>query len=124
MKGDYSGFGNSGGIGSAGTNGGLQNGVDYNTAGSNSVGKVDSIQTLSEAHSMPVVSFPNSVSRNYRNGVINTERYYDENGKPYLDIDYSDHGNPSTHRTVPHEHDIYFDADGKMHRGKEKGIKK
>lgn len=126
MKGDYSGFGGSGGEGSAGSGvgGGLQNGLDYNVAGSSSVGQVDSVQTLSEAHSIPTSGSPNSVTRNYRNGSLCTERYYGGDGKPYLDIDYSDHGNPSTHRTVPHEHSIHFDAAGKMHRGKDTGIKK
>lgn len=42
----------------------------------------------------------------------------------YLDIDYTDHGNPKTHPTVPHEHSINFDDDGNMNRGKEKEIKK
>lgn len=125
MKGNYSGFAGSGGSGSTGSNdGGLQNGVDYNTAGSSSVGKVNSVQTLSEAHSMSTSGFSNSVTRNYRNGALCSERYYGEDGKAYLDIDYSDHGNPSTHGTVPHEHSIHFDANGKMHRGKDSGIKK
>lgn len=126
MKGDYSGFNGSGGLGSAGSGpgGDIQNGVDYNTAGSCSVGQVDSVQTMSEAHSLKTFGFPNSVVRNYRNGSLYTERYYDGKGKPYLDIDYSNHGNPSTHRTVPHEHSIHFDANGKMYRGKDSNIKK
>lgn len=126
MKGEYSGFAGSGGVGStgSGSSGGLQNGVDYNTAGSRSVREVDSVQTLSESHSIPTSGYPNSVTRNYRNGSLYTERYYGENGKPYLDIDYSDHGNPSTHTTVPHEHSIYFDANGTLHRERDTGINK
>ncbi len=31
-------------------------------------------------------------------GDIILERYYDGNGNAYLDIDYSNHGNPKTHR--------------------------
>lgn len=125
MKGDYFGFDSFGGSGSKAKDfGGIRNGVDYNTAGSSSVGKVDSIQTLSEVHSIPVFGVPDSVTRNYKNGSLSTERYYGGGGKPYLDIDYSDHGNPLTHRSVPHEHSIYFDANGKMRRGKDTGIKK
>ena len=57
------------------------------------------------------------------NYVINA-CYYDGDGNAYLDIDYSDHGNPKTHPTVPHEHDIWFDDDGGFHRGRDKGINK
>lgn len=121
MKGDYSEFHN---IGEVTAENGFKNGVDYNTANSQSVKQVDHIQTLSEVHSIPIVSSPNSVTRNYRNGSLYTERYFGENGKPYLDIDYSNHGNPSTHKNVPHEHIIEFDTNGKMHRRKETGIQK
>ncbi len=97
----------------------LLNGIDYNTAESKNVKQVDAVQTLSEAHSVPKSGTPNSVARNYRNGLLNSERYFGEDGMPYLDIDYTDHGNPSTHKTVPHEHKISFDSNGKMKRGKE-----
>lgn len=66
---------------------------NYNTAGSSNVGEVHTIQILSNAHSMPTTSSPNSVSRNYREGKLATERYFNQNGEPYLDIDYTDHGN-------------------------------
>lgn len=49
------------------------------------------------------------------NGNLNSERYYDDDGKAYLDIDYTNHGNPKTHPKVPHEHKITF-IDSKMHR--------
>lgn len=125
MKGNYSGFDRGGsGSGDGGSDSGLINGADYNVAGSSSVGQVDSVQTVSELHTMPISGTPHSVTRNYRGGSLSTERYYGEDGKPYLDIDYSDHGNPLTHRTVPHEHSIEFDENGKMHRGKDTGIKK
>ena len=55
---------------------------------------------------MPESGDKNSVVQNYRNGSLCTERYFDENGLPYLDIDYSNHGNPKMHPIVPHEHDI------------------
>jgi hypothetical protein len=39
------------------------------------------------------------------------ERYYNQEGMAYLDIDYTDHGNPKMHPNVPHEHDIRFNGD-------------
>ena len=103
-----------------------QNGTDYNTAGSTSIGNVTSISSTHDVHSVPVQGTPNSVSRNYRDGHLNSERYYDSDGNAYLDIDYTNHGNPNTHPHVPHEHAIHFDADGKMHRDNEPegGIRK
>lgn len=73
---------------------------------------------------MPISGSLNSATRNYKNGSLYTERYFGSDGKPYLDIDYSDHGNSATHKIVPHEHSIHFDVNGKMHRGKEIGVKK
>ena len=93
----------------------LQNGLDYNTAGSSSVRRVDSVQTLSEAHSMPISGSLNLATRNYKNGSLYTERYFGSDGKPYLDIDYTDHGNSKMHPDVPHQHKIVF-VDGKMDR--------
>lgn len=125
MKGNWDGFsGGGGGSGSVGDSGGgsLVNGKDYNSAGSSSVGKVDSVTTISNSHSVPTTSTPNSVTKNYKDGKLSSERYYGDDGKAYLDIDYSDHGNPATHPRVPHEHSISFDDNGNMHRGKEKGI--
>ena len=121
MKGDWSSYEGSGGSGAAGGDGGggYTNGTDYNTAGSSSVGQVDSVTTVSNMHSLPTSSSPNSVTRNYRDGKLSSERYYGSDGKPYLDIDYSDHGNPKAHPDVPHEHSIYFDENGVFHREKE-----
>ena len=121
MKGynsDYGGGGNSS------SSSGPVNGKDYNGAGSKSVDKVDSVTVTSDIHTVPKEGPPNSVSKNYVDGNLDSERYYDENGNSYLDIDYSDHGNPKTHPTVPHEHDIWFDDNGGFHRGKDKGINK
>lgn len=102
--------------------GGPVNGSDYNSAGSNTVKTVTSV-VKTDSHSVPVTGIPNSVTKNYKQGKLDSERYYGKDGKAYLDIDYSNHGNPKTHPTVPHEHDISFDSDGKMHRGKDKGIR-
>ena len=80
----------------------------YNGANSPSVGIVNSIKEYeyddSNTNSLPINGVPNSVSIIKKNGKIHQERYYDENGNPYLDIDYSDHGNPKQHPKVPHEH--------------------
>ena len=35
---------------------------------------------------------------------IEDKRVYDENGKAYRDIDYTNHGNAKNHPQVPHEH--------------------
>ena len=122
MKGNWDGFssgvGGSGGGGDSG--GGPVNGTDYNSAGSSSVGQVDSVTTVSNAHSMPQAGEPNSVTKNYKNGKLSTERYYGSDGKPYLDIDYSNHGNAKMHPHVPHEHKITF-KDGRMQREKTDG---
>lgn len=122
MKGNWNGFSGGGGSGGGGDGGGsgYVNGTDYNSAGSSSVGKVDSVTTVSNVHSMPVSGTPNSVTKNYKDGKLSTERYYGSDGKPYLDIDYSNHGNAKMHPHVPHEHKITF-KDGKMDRQKTDG---
>ena len=91
--------------------------ADCNPAGSKSVREVESVQTLEDAHSLPLKSKPNSAIQNYKEGNLVTERYYGFDGKPYLDIDYTDHGNPKMHPIVPHEHDISFDS-GRFSREK------
>lgn len=83
-------------------------GVDFNQAGSKDVRKVDNVSTIS-AHSMPTESSPNTVVRNYKNGELVTERYFDETGTPYLDIDYTSHGNSTIHQSVPHQHKIWIE---------------
>lgn len=119
MKGYNSDYGG-GGNGSDGS----VNGKDYNGAGSKSVGQVDTVNITSDNHSVPTKGEPNSVTKDYKDGKLSSERYYGEDGNAYLDIDYSDHGNPKTHPTVPHEHIIWFDDDGGFHRGRDKGINK
>lgn len=123
MKGNWPGFSGRGSSNSGDGGEGYVNGKDYNTAASSNVGKVISIVTLSNAHSVPTTASSNSVMKNYKDGKLNSERYYGEDGKAYLDIDYSNHGNPLTHPYVPHEHNITFDKTGNMHRGKGKKIK-
>ena len=39
-----------------------------------------------------------------KDGNIVTRRWYDENGKAYKDVDYTNHGNAKNHPKVPHEH--------------------
>lgn len=126
MKGYNSDFGNDengeNGEANKGTASDPVNGEDYNTANSSSVKAVDSVVITANQHTMPVIGSPNTVVKNYNNGKLNTERYFDKDGKPYLDIDYSDHGNSKTHPVVPHEHDIQI-TKGKLHRGKDRRIK-
>ena len=78
---------------------------------------------MADSHSVPTQGVPNSVTQNFKDGKLDSERYYDDNGNAYLDIDYTNHGNPKTHPNVPHEHDIWFDDDGSFHRGKDNGIR-
>jgi len=112
MKGYNADYGGGGGK----SGGGPANGTDYNTANSSSVGRVDSVTTISNAHNVPSHGEPNSVTKNYKDGKLASERYYDGNGDAYMDIDYNDHGNSGRHPNVPHEHKIWFDKNGKMHR--------
>lgn len=89
----------------------------FNNAASKSVKTVDYTFQVYNVRSMPEHGDANSVVQNYRNGSLSTERYFDEKGTPYLDIDYSNHGNPKTHPIVPHEHDIEI-VDGHIKREK------
>lgn len=57
-----------------------------------------------EVHSVPSKSEPNSVFDKYENGRLIQRRYYGKTGKPRLDIDLTDHGNPKDHPIVPHRH--------------------
>ena len=98
------------------------NGTLFNTAGSSSIGEVDSKTKVTGAHSIPMQGASNSVTQLYdNNGNLVQERYYGEDGNAYLDIDYSDHGNPKTHPTVPHQHHITW-QDGEPHRGRGEAV--
>lgn len=86
----------------------LVDGVDYNTANSTEIGSVVSARTIDMGEKMPITSSPNSVVRKKNGDDVVTERYYNSEGEPYIDIDYTDHGNPKTHPIVPHKHDIDY----------------
>ena len=121
MKGECEGFSDIGGVGDNGEiDNGYENGKDYNIAHSGSVGRVDSVQTVANQHNMPISSSPYSVIRNFRSGSLASERYYGKDGLPYLDIDYTDHGNSKMHPKVPHEHKISF-KNGELFREKYDG---
>ena len=64
----------------------------------------------------------NSVVKSYKDNRLVRERYYDEDGRAYLDIDYTNHGNPKTHPIVPHQHKISWEND-EPRRGKDEEIK-
>ena len=99
----------------------------YNGAKSSSVGIVNSKNEINikkeENYSIPIKGVPNSVTIIRKNGIVHQERYYDKDGNPHLDIDYSDHGNPKKHPVVPHEHKWTRLPNGKYKRGKWNEIK-
>lgn len=45
-------------------------------------------------------------------------RYFGRTGKPRLDLDFTDHGNPKIHAIVPHKHGWRELENGKVDRGK------
>lgn len=54
---------------------------------------------------LKTVSTPRSATKQYDyKGDLNKIRFYDNRGKMYLDIHYTNHGNPLKHPQVPHEH--------------------
>ena len=55
--------------------------------------------------SLPIRGKPNSKRSLFKDGKLIQERIYDENGQAKTDIDYTDHGNPTRHPEVPHEHE-------------------
>ena len=70
-----------------------------------------------------MTGIPNLVTIIKKNGIIESERYYDEQGNPYLDIDYTNHGNSKAHPIVPHEHGWEKDSDVAYRRDKGRRIK-
>lgn len=95
----------------------------YNVCGSKSVKIVNveneiNIVDDNKHIRVPYNGIPNSVLIIRKEGVIHQERYYDEFGLPYLDIDYTDHGNPKQHPIVPHEHHWHPGPDGERIRDK------
>lgn len=67
-------------------------------------------------HTVPFKAEPNSVFDNYKDGKLESRRYYGKTGKPRLDIDLTDHGNSKEHTVVPHYHDWYEIDDEKVKR--------
>ena len=102
-------------------NGAGVNGINYNTAGSSEVGTVITIKPLKPGQKVPNTSKPNSVAQKKDGDKLITERYYNEKGEPYLDIDYTNHGNPKAHPIVPHKHNINLE-NGHIKRGKQEKI--
>lgn len=78
----------------------------YNDADSDLVRKVNIINEfdITGHKTTPTKGIPNSVTKIIDKGEFIRERYYDENGDVYLDIDYTNHGNSKTHPNVPHQH--------------------
>lgn len=72
-------------------------------------------RTEGTVHSVPYMGTPNSVFDNYKDGVLQSRRYYGKDGKPKLDIDMSNHGNEKEHPVVPHYHNWYL-TDGSLRR--------
>ena len=62
----------------------------------------------SSVHKVPPEAQANSVFDNYRDGKLESRRYYGKTGKPRLDIDLTDHRNSKEHPIVPHAHDWNF----------------
>ena len=48
-----------------------------------------------------------------RKGQIETRRWFDSEGKAVRDVDFTNHGNPTTHPEWPHEHIWQYGPDGK-----------
>lgn len=69
-----------------------------------------------EIHATPFEGMPDSVFDNYKNGHIVQRRFYGKTGKPRLDIDLTDHGNPKKHPVVPHRHGWKELQDGGVQR--------
>lgn len=68
--------------------------------------------TSGSVHKVPIESAPNTVFDNYKDGVLESRRYYGKNGRPRLDIDMTDHRNPKKHPVVPHRHS-WAELDGR-----------
>lgn len=49
----------------------------------------------------------------YKDGKLNTRRYYKKDGKAEVDIHYTNHGNAKKHPKVPHRHDWGYNSKGK-----------
>ena len=90
----------------------------YNFRNSLLVNKVSKIISVGINTSIPMSNGANTVVKKVSNGYVLTERYYNEKGEAYIDIDYTCHGNPVTHPVVPHIHRWIKDKNGITRRGK------
>ena len=61
--------------------------------------------STSTARSLPTKGSARSSRDQMINGKLKQRRYYDKNGAPDMDIDYTNHGNAKLHPKVPHRHD-------------------
>lgn len=60
----------------------------------------------SERRSLPGAGLPNmALDKVAADGTILQRRLYGDDGRPRLDIDFTDHGQPKKHPIVPHAHD-------------------
>ncbi|MCF0112394.1 MAG: hypothetical protein HUJ60_00245 [Bacilli bacterium] len=89
----------------------------YNFYNSKFVGRVVSTYKTTQGTSIPKTGKPNSVYKKLVNGFVVTERYYNNQGEAYLDIDYTCHGNSKKHPCVPHIHRWKKDENGELKRG-------
>ncbi|MBO0413216.1 minor capsid protein [Enterococcus hulanensis] len=60
---------------------------------------------ITDSHGIPFENNPKSVCDWYRDGELYRRRFYGKNGKPRLDIDFTNHKQPDVHQIVPHTHD-------------------
>ena len=90
----------------------------YNFCNSKLVGRVDGCFPSYEGKSIPSKFKSNSVIKKIVNDFVVTERYYNEDGEAYLDIDYTCHGKPVAHPAVPHIHRWTKDEHGHLTRAK------
>ena len=75
---------------------------------------------------LPEEGAPNSVVEKIDpdTGEVMQRRYYDENGKAFLDVDYGDHGYPDAHpwkmhdKRIGHKHTFDWTKQGKSKRSK------
>ena len=88
----------------------------FNFFGSELVKKVDGVFSCNQGVSVPLIACKNAVIKRIINGYVSSERYYNDKGEAYLDIDYTCHGNPKTHPIVPHIHRWVKDENGKLQR--------
>lgn len=105
---------------------GLEEGKDYNIGGKIPSNVIKYPVTSGEGnvavHKRPKTGESNSVYRILdHQGNLLAERYFDGDGKPYLDIDYTDHGKSRSHSS-PHYHEITIDKDGHIQRGPQKNV--